>query len=100
MNDDREDVFRRAAENYPLKTDGADWETVLKKMKQDEASGTTAPVTKKEITGGYSSSFCYCHWDSSSINIPLFMTSLEKRRNRSSPKPKGKTREKNCRYKD
>ena len=32
MTDDSEDIFRRAAENYPLKTDNPDWDAVRKKM--------------------------------------------------------------------
>ena len=37
MNDDSEEIFRRAAENYPLKTDSPDWEPVLKKLKDQKA---------------------------------------------------------------
>ena len=32
VNDDMDDVFRKAAENYPLKTDNADWEKVQRKL--------------------------------------------------------------------
>lgn len=33
VNNDMDDLFRRAAEEYPLKTDNGDWDTLLAKMK-------------------------------------------------------------------
>lgn len=35
INDDMDDLFRRAAEEYPLKTDKGDWNKLLAKMKAD-----------------------------------------------------------------
>src|SRR5687768_4698087 len=32
VNDDMDDLYRRAAEDYPLKTDSGDWNKVLDKM--------------------------------------------------------------------
>lgn len=32
LKDDMEDLFRRAADNYPLKTDNPDWEAIEKKL--------------------------------------------------------------------
>src|SRR5438067_4507395 len=43
IDDDMDELFRRAAENYPLKTDGADWEKVKK------AFGNTLPDKKGKI---------------------------------------------------
>jgi hypothetical protein len=38
VNDDMEDLFRRAAESYPLKTDSLDWEKVEKGLSTEEES--------------------------------------------------------------
>ena len=35
VNDDMDDMYRRAAEEYPLKTDSGDWNKVLEKMQSD-----------------------------------------------------------------
>ena len=52
VNDDRNDeLFRRAAENYPLKTDDADWEAVRRKM---EAAEDETPVI---ASGSFSAFF-------------------------------------------
>jgi hypothetical protein len=32
LNDDMDELFRRASEEYPLKTDGADWKKMMQKM--------------------------------------------------------------------
>jgi hypothetical protein len=37
VNDDMENLFRRAAEDYPLKTDGMDWEKVEKGLAASDA---------------------------------------------------------------
>ena len=49
MSDESEEIFRRAAESYPLKTDNADWEAVLKKMQgtDDGAGGDVIKAGKK-----------------------------------------------------
>ncbi len=47
MTDDSEDIFRRAAENYPLKTDNPDWDAVRKKMEAGGAMTEEIPVSKK-----------------------------------------------------
>ncbi|MEO6669906.1 MAG: hypothetical protein ABIN36_10545, partial [Ferruginibacter sp.] len=39
MTDESEEIFRRAAESYPVKTDSADWEAVLKKMQNSDNEG-------------------------------------------------------------
>lgn len=36
LNDDMDELFRRAGEEYPLKTDGADWDKVLQGLHQSE----------------------------------------------------------------
>ncbi|OIR00647.1 hypothetical protein GALL_173390 [mine drainage metagenome] len=46
VNDDMDDLFRRAAENYPLKTDGADFNKVLAGL-QSADKGNVAPVKTK-----------------------------------------------------
>ena len=44
VNDDMDDLFKRAAENYPLKTDSADWNAVAKKLsEQDDDKPAAAP---------------------------------------------------------
>ena len=36
VNDDMDDLFRRAAEEYPLKTDSADWDKLASKMQAED----------------------------------------------------------------
>lgn len=48
MTDDSEEIFRRAAESYPLKTDNPDWESVLKKMDSEPPPpDNEAPAKRK-----------------------------------------------------
>ncbi len=48
INEDiNDELFRRAAESYPLKTDNPDWEPVLNKMNADASSTGAEPVAKK-----------------------------------------------------
>lgn len=48
VNDDMNDeLFRRAAESYPLNTDNPGWDAVLNKMKADTSSAETEPIAKK-----------------------------------------------------
>lgn len=37
VNDDMDELFRRAAEDYPLNTDSADWNAVAKKLSADKS---------------------------------------------------------------
>src|SRR5690349_11323015 len=37
INDDMDELFRRAAEDYPLNTNNADWNSVLKKLSENRA---------------------------------------------------------------
>ena len=46
IDDDNEDIFRRAAENYPLKAD-PDWEPVLKKLQARAIAGNRQAGNKK-----------------------------------------------------
>jgi hypothetical protein len=48
VNDDMENLFRRAAENYPLKTDGLDWEKVEKGLSDEEESRPSNQVAKNK----------------------------------------------------
>ena len=45
VNDDMDEIFRRAAENYPLDTSGSDWNKVMAAMQANE--GTKEPERKK-----------------------------------------------------
>jgi hypothetical protein len=45
LNDDMDNMFRRAAENYPLNISGADWSKVQKALHQQPA---TPPVEEKD----------------------------------------------------
>lgn len=47
MDDINDELFRRAADNYPLKTDTPDWDTVLNKMNTADPSGDTDHAPKK-----------------------------------------------------
>ena len=48
INEDiNDELFRRAAESYPLKTDNPDWETVLAKINADVSFADVIPVAKK-----------------------------------------------------
>lgn len=48
INDDMNDeLFRRAAESYPLKTDNADWDAVVNKMNSDDVSDEPVSITNK-----------------------------------------------------
>ena len=46
VNDDMDDVFRKAAEGYPLDTTGADWNKVLAGLEGREEP--KQPVKRKE----------------------------------------------------
>ncbi len=46
LNDDMDDLFRKAAENYPLKTNNADWDKVLGRLNAPDAP-LPEPVAKK-----------------------------------------------------
>ncbi len=49
MNEDMNDeLFRRAAESYPLITDNADWDVVLNKMNSNGTSDLSNPVVKNK----------------------------------------------------
>src|SRR5574337_856772 len=50
VNDDMDELFRRAAENYPLDTKGADWSKVVAAL-QGEAQEKTIPEKKKNKNG-------------------------------------------------
>ena len=50
VNDDMDELFRRAAENYPLDTNSADWNKVLAAMQGTEA--TKKPPEKKRNKNG------------------------------------------------
>ena len=45
LNDDMDELYRRAAEDYPLNTNSADWNAVLKKIYVD---GTGSRGNKKD----------------------------------------------------
>ncbi|MDB5199579.1 MAG: hypothetical protein JWO92_1542 [Chitinophagaceae bacterium] len=49
VNDDMDELFRRAAEDYPLKTDSADWNAMVKKL----SSGNPAPDNQSEKNKNY-----------------------------------------------
>lgn len=44
VNDDMDELFRRAAEDYPLNTDSADWNAVAKKLSADKSIGVKESV--------------------------------------------------------
>ncbi|HUS03385.1 MAG TPA: hypothetical protein VMY77_16710 [Chitinophagaceae bacterium] len=44
-----DDLFKRAAENYPLKTDGADWNAVAKKLAEPEEDKPAASGRYKHL---------------------------------------------------
>jgi hypothetical protein len=46
VNDHMDDLFRRAAENYPLDTSKADWNKVLAALQNQQAQSTTIPEKK------------------------------------------------------
>ena len=43
---DMDDLFRKAADNYPLKSGDGNWETVLKKIDQKNYTGGTSTIKK------------------------------------------------------
>ncbi len=48
INDDiNDELFRRAAESYPLKTDNSDWDAVVNKMNSDDTTDEPVVITKK-----------------------------------------------------
>jgi hypothetical protein len=47
VNDDMDELFRRAADNYPLNTDSADWNAVVKKLAADESVADNASSKNK-----------------------------------------------------
>lgn len=48
-NDDMEELFREAAENYPLKITGADWNKVSEALKQRDAATLNHPGSRKNM---------------------------------------------------
>ena len=48
-NDDMEELFREAAENYPLKITGADWSKVREGMKHHDTAALKAPRNLKNM---------------------------------------------------
>jgi Outer membrane protein beta-barrel domain len=38
VNNDMDDLFRKAGDHYPLKTSGSDWDSVLGKLREDSSS--------------------------------------------------------------
>lgn len=48
LNDDIEDLFRRAAEEYPLNSDGADWDKVMQLLHQQEGDLPKEVPRKKD----------------------------------------------------
>ena len=49
VNDDMDELFRRAAEGYPLNTDSADWNGVERKLSSAESVKQTMHLQKKSI---------------------------------------------------
>jgi hypothetical protein len=49
VNDDMDEMFRRAAEDYPLDTSGADWEKVKAMLNGDAASSVTKEKKKRRF---------------------------------------------------
>src|SRR5215217_6482334 len=47
INDDMDELFRRAADDYPLKTDNANWDVVAKKLLVEQ------PVSNKSSKNNY-----------------------------------------------
>jgi hypothetical protein len=47
VNDDMDDLFRRAAENYPLDTSGADWKKVLTMLEGNEGKDVSEKKPNK-----------------------------------------------------
>src|SRR5687768_1584658 len=43
VNDDMDELFRRAAKDYPLNTDSSDWEKVKKGLSDPAAGGGNKP---------------------------------------------------------
>ncbi len=48
VNDDM-DLFRRAAENYPLNTDSADFNEVLKKLPAEQSKTNPPPLSVSSL---------------------------------------------------
>ena len=48
VNNDMDDLFRKAAGQYPLQTGGADWEAVLAKLKDDDSPAGIAIDNNKK----------------------------------------------------
>lgn len=48
LNDDMDELFRRAAENYPLKTDSADWNKLNNALQASDATAVASTVEVKK----------------------------------------------------
>jgi len=46
MNDDMDELFKSAAENYPLNTNGADWDKVMQQLHPADEDAPVAPKKK------------------------------------------------------
>src|SRR5215207_6767326 len=49
LNDDMDELFRRAAEQYPLNTDGADWNKVMQKLPHSNEELPETGKNKKDF---------------------------------------------------
>ncbi len=48
INDDMDELFRKAAADYPLKTDGADWDAVMLRLQTPNASNPATSGRKRK----------------------------------------------------
>ena len=58
VNDDMDELFRRAAENYPLNTNSADWNEVQKKLIAAGIGEQETVVEKKKFNKDFCCCFC------------------------------------------
>jgi hypothetical protein len=49
LNDDMDELFRRASEEYPLNTDGADWNKVMQQLDHEDGALTEEDKKKRDF---------------------------------------------------
>ena len=49
IDNDMDDLFRKAAKDYPLNTNSGDWEEVVKKIAANDSERTIVPPVNKSL---------------------------------------------------
>lgn len=59
INDDMDELYRHAAEDYPLKIEGADWESVAQRLNDKDDDGALPVALLRSMQGGSGKKYKY-----------------------------------------